>query len=62
MSGTGENDNLVSDAASKKKKTKTRWLNRKDRGALVGISPLVFDQGPSVREKPQIILETKLGD
>ena len=40
---------------------KMRWLNRKGRGALVGISPLVFDQGPSVREKPQIILETKLG-
>lgn len=38
-----------------------RWLTRKDRGDLVGISPLVFNQGPSVRKKPQIILETKLG-
>lgn len=36
------------------------WLTRKDKGALVGISLLVVNQGPSAGENLTIILETKL--
>lgn len=40
---------------------KPRWLTRKDKGGVVGISPLVARSGTSVGETLTIILETKLG-
>lgn len=40
---------------------KPRWLTRKDKRGVVGISPLVARSGTSVGEKLTIILETKLG-